>query len=98
MEYAIIDNQSLKVLGIILWDGENDWRPPEGTFVIKLTEEQLQHVTVDWKYIDEEFVPDPEDVQEVIQEPLSEPEPLTPEQKLESAGLTVDELKQLLGL
>ena len=32
---------------------------------------------------------------------LAEPEPvitLTPEQKLEKAGLTVDELKQLLGL
>lgn len=30
--------------------------------------------------------------------PLPEPTPLTPQQKLEAAGLSVDELKQLLGL
>jgi hypothetical protein len=31
-------------------------------------------------------------------EKIPEPEPLTPQQKLESAGLTVEELKELLGL
>jgi len=31
-------------------------------------------------------------------DPIPEPEPLTPQQKLEAAGLTVDELKELLGL
>jgi len=31
-------------------------------------------------------------------DPLPEPEPLTTQQKLEAAGLTVEELKQLLGL
>lgn len=31
-------------------------------------------------------------------DPLPEPEPLTPEQKLAQAGLTVEELKSLLGL
>ena len=30
-------------------------------------------------------------------DPLPEPEPLTPEQKLAQAGLTVEELKSLLG-
>ncbi len=30
--------------------------------------------------------------------PPLEPEPLTPEQKLANSGLTVDELKQLLGI
>jgi hypothetical protein len=29
---------------------------------------------------------------------LPEPEPLTPQQKLEAAGLSVEELKELLGL
>lgn len=29
---------------------------------------------------------------------IPEPSPLTPKQKLENAGLTVDELKQLLGI
>ena len=31
-------------------------------------------------------------------DPLPEPEPLTAQQKLEAAGLTVEELKSLLGL
>jgi len=31
-------------------------------------------------------------------DPIPEPEPLTPQQKLEAAGLTVEELKDLLGL
>jgi len=29
---------------------------------------------------------------------IPEPEPLTPQQKLEASGLTVEELKELLGL
>ena len=31
-------------------------------------------------------------------DPIIEPEPLTPQQKLEAAGLTIEELKELLGL
>jgi len=31
-------------------------------------------------------------------DPIPEPEPLTSQQKLEAAGLTVEELKELLGL
>lgn len=31
-------------------------------------------------------------------DPIPEPEPLTPQQKLEVAGLSIEELKQLLGL
>jgi hypothetical protein len=31
-------------------------------------------------------------------DPIPEPEPLTAQQKLEAAGLTIEELKQLLGL
>lgn len=31
-------------------------------------------------------------------DPIQEPEPLTPQQKLEASGLTVEELKELLGL
>jgi hypothetical protein len=34
----------------------------------------------------------------VIDESLFEPEPLTPQQKLEAAGLSIEELKELLGL
>jgi hypothetical protein len=31
-------------------------------------------------------------------DPIPEPEPLTPEEKLAQSGLTVEELKELLGL
>ena len=31
-------------------------------------------------------------------DPTPEPEPLTPQQKLEAAGLSIEELKELLGL
>ena len=31
-------------------------------------------------------------------DPIPEPEPLTPEQKLQASGLTIEELKELLGL
>ena len=57
------------------------------------------------------FLPDPEntDYQQYLlwleegneplpPDPTPEPEPLTPQQKLEASGLTVEELKELLGL
>jgi hypothetical protein len=43
------------------------------------------------KWLEEGNTPLPPD-------PIPEPEPLTPQQKLEAAGLTIEELKELLGL
>ena len=43
------------------------------------------------KWLEEGNTPLPAD-------PLPEPEPLTAQQKLEAAGLTVEDLKELLGL
>ena len=43
------------------------------------------------KWLEEGNTPLPPD-------PLPEPEPLTAQQKLEAAGLTIEELKDLLGL
>ncbi len=34
----------------------------------------------------------------LLPDPIPEPEPLTPQQKLEAAGLSIEELKELLGL
>ena len=60
MNYALIDNQSLKVINMVLWDGETNWTPPEGTFAIQVPDDQLEFVTFDWNYIDGEFVaPEP---------------------------------------
>ena len=36
--------------------------------------------------------------QPLLAEPIPEPTPLTPEEKLQASGLTVEELKTLLGL
>ena len=43
------------------------------------------------KWLEEGNTPLPPD-------PIPEPEPLTAQQKLEAAGLTIEELKELLGL
>jgi hypothetical protein len=43
------------------------------------------------KWLDEGNTPLPPDS-------IPEPEPLTPQQKLEAAGLSIEELKELLGL
>jgi hypothetical protein len=43
------------------------------------------------KWLEEGNTPLPPD-------PIPEPEPLTPQQKLEAAGLSIEELKELLGL
>ena len=73
---------------------------------------QLTQGTTILRLTDNAFIPpDPanRDYQEYLEwisegntplppEPLPEPEPLTPEQKLEASGLTVEELKELLGL
>ena len=48
---------------------------------------------------DEEYEEFMRTVQETMEKtPLPEPEPLTAEQKLQNAGLTIEELKSLLGL
>lgn len=34
MRYAIVDAQG-KVINVVLWDGGNDWSPPEGTTAVQ---------------------------------------------------------------
>ena len=87
MNYAII-NTSGDVINTIVWDG-NNWQPPVGHIAVATAE-----ASIGWTYVDGVFIaPEPE--------PTPEPEPvpvLTTEQKLEAAGLTVAELKELFGL
>ena len=53
------------------------------------SESHLVEVIADW--LSEGNTPDPAD-------PIPEPVELTPQEKLANAGLTVDELKELLGI
>jgi len=73
---------------------------------------QLTHYDTILRLTDNAFIPpDPAntDYQEYLAwlaegneplppDPIPEPEPLTAQQKLEAAGLTIEELKDLLGL
>ena len=34
--YAIIDSNGGWLVNLIIWDGETNWTPPEGTYAIKL--------------------------------------------------------------
>lgn len=69
-----------------------------GTSVIRLSDGAhipLEPANMDYqaylRWLEEGNTPEPAD-------PVPEPAELTPEQKLAASGLTVDELKQLLGL
>lgn len=54
MIYAII-NQSGFVVNIIFWDGESQWAPPEDCIAVQLASDSL--ATIDWSYVDGEFIP-----------------------------------------
>jgi hypothetical protein len=90
MNYAIINAAGI-VTNTIVWDGKN-WQPPAGTTAIKIPNGTV--AGIGYTYANGVFTaPEPE--------PTPEPEPvpvLTTEQKLEAAGLTVAELKELFGL
>lgn len=70
----------------------------EQTIVGRIDDDGLMRITGDaqrWEdylcWLEEGNAPLPPD-------PIPEPEPLTAQQKLEAAGLTIEELKGLLGL
>lgn len=65
-----------------------DKQPPKGG-----DGEQIVWVEGRWQVL-----PIPEPEPEPEPEPVADPVPLTPEQKLAAAGLTVEDLRQLLGL
>jgi len=90
MNYAIINSTGLAV-NTVEWDGATFWQPPAGHTAVATAE-----ASIGYTYANGTFTaPEPEP------EPTPEPEPvpvLTTEQKLEAAGLTVAELKELFGL
>ena len=89
MKAALIDNTGY-VANVIVWD--DTCTAPKGTVAVVVEDDVA--VAPGWTYVDSVFIaPEPE--------PTPDPEPvpvLTTEQKLEAAGLTVAELKELFGL
>ncbi len=53
--YAIVD-QNGNVINTVVWDGENDWVPPEGTTVIAAGD---SGAGIGWTYKDGVFTPPP---------------------------------------
>lgn len=49
MRYAIVNGTD--VVNVIVWDGEEEYVPPEGYFVVPAPDE----VSVGWTYVDGEF-------------------------------------------
>jgi hypothetical protein len=86
MIYAVINAENL-VVNAIEWDGATFWQPPAGHIAVATAE-----AGIGWGYVNGQFTPPPEP-------PAPEPPPVpTTEQKLEAAGLTVAELRELFGL
>lgn len=80
--YALVKNGIVE--NVVAWDGVSEYDPgPEYTLV------ETAEAAIGWTYDGNAFVPPAP--------PLSPPE-LTAAEKLAASGLTVDELKQLLGL
>lgn len=64
--YAVINSESSLVENVILWDGESNWTPPIGTFVVTLA----GGAGIGWKYENNQFIdirPTPEPEQIAIQ-------------------------------
>ena len=86
--YAIIDATTL-VINIVIWDGLPPWTPPKNCIAVAIP--TGSNAGIGWTYANGQFIappqPDPEPVVE-----------LTPAEKLAASGLTVAELKELLGI
>ena len=50
--WAVIDGDL--VVNTVVWDGESDWTPPEGTELVSLAEHP--HVGIGWDFVDGGFV------------------------------------------
>lgn len=80
--YALVKNG--KVENVISWDGVSEYDPG-----VEYTIIETKDAAIGWSYDGSKFSPPP---------PPPPPPELTAAEKLAASGLTVDELKQLLGL
>ena len=92
--YAIVDASNL-VVNVIVWDGIAPWAPPVNCVPFIIPTESP--AAIGWTYLAGEFHAPDIDASEAT--PAAPPaRPRTPAEKLAVAGLTVDDLKALLGL
>jgi hypothetical protein len=87
--YAIIDSTNT-VINVVVWDGKPPWTPPDDCIAVAIPDGS--NTGIGWTYVDGEFIAPPQP------EPPAPPAPLTPAEKLAQSGLSVAELKELLGL
>ena len=86
--YAIIDAATI-VINVVIWDGKPPWAPPQDCMAVAIP--KGNSAGIGWTYANGQFIAPPQ----------PEPKPtveLTPAEKLAKSGLTVVELKELLGL
>jgi hypothetical protein len=85
MRYVIVRQGVIE--NAVEWDGETPWSPPEGATI-----HQSATGDIAWQWNDgAPFDPNPPPL------PQPPPEP-TPQAKLAALGLSVDDLRELLGL
>ena len=87
--YAIIDFANT-VINVVVWDGKPPWTPPENCIAVAIP--KGGNAGIGWTYANGQFIAPPQP------EPPAPPAPLTAAEKLAQSGLTVAELKELLGL
>ena len=85
--YVMVDVNTNQVENVIRWDGESQYIVQDNYILIQSDVASIGNI---YNPTTREFVNS-----EVIPTPITE---LTPQEKLAQAGLTVDELKTLLGL
>lgn len=50
--YAVIDEETNVIINVILWDGESNWVPPVGSYVVCI---EGTEAGIGWKYENEQF-------------------------------------------
>ena len=84
--YLVIKDN--KVVNTVVWDGESDWTPPEGTTV----ELAPSGVVIGWTRVAGNWVaPEPPTP------PAEDPNKVSARAKLAALGLTEDEIKAIVG-
>ena len=84
--YLVIKDNT--VINTIVWDGESDWTPPQGTTVQIAPE----GVGIGWTKSGSNWIaPEP------APEPAEDPNKVSARAKLAALGLTEDEITALLG-